>query len=85
MMKECESILYALQAEDFALYDTVLYLDGHPTDAAALEAYREHRRRAAALTEKLEEAGFPLTIGANNDPNEFRWVTTPWPWEKGVR
>ena len=35
-----ETMLRRLQAADFVLHETVLYLDGHPTNQKALEFFR---------------------------------------------
>ena len=36
-----ETMLRRLQAADFVLHETVLYLDGHPTNQKALEFFRK--------------------------------------------
>ena len=76
------SLLKKIQAMDFALYETVLYLDGHPKSKKALEYYREHRDALGALREEYTRRFGPLTIYDNYDNDTWQWVDKPWPWEK---
>ena len=76
------SLLKKIQAMDFALYETVLYLDGHPKNKKALEYYREHRDALKALKEEYSRRFGPLTIYDNYDNDSWQWVDKPWPWEK---
>ena len=76
------ALLKKIQAMDFALYETVLDLDGHPKNKKALEDYREHRDSLKALKEEYSRRFGPLTIYDNYDNDSWRWVDKPWPWEK---
>ena len=49
------ALLRRIQAEDFALYEVALYLDGHPDCKKALRYYKEHKKLAAELKESYEE------------------------------
>lgn len=75
-------LLHRIQAEDFALYEVALYLDGHPKNKRALAYYEEHRKIAAMLRAEYEQKYGPLSITGNNDTTAWRWVDAPWPWEK---
>ena len=75
-------LLHRIQAEDFALYEVVLYLDAHPKNKRALSFYEEHRTIAAMLRAEYEQRFGPLSVNGNNDPAAWRWVEGPWPWEK---
>ena len=81
-MTEKSALLKELQAEDFALYEASLYLNGHPRCPKALEYYCQHKNEAMALRERYESLYGPLTLYGNEDGNCWRWVSTPWPWEK---
>ena len=81
-MRSFDESLRALMAEDFAVYETALYLDGHPEDREALGYLREHRERADTLRRQITEAGYPLTF-TDTPRGRYAWVTTPWPWQKG--
>ncbi|MBO5047412.1 MAG: spore coat protein CotJB [Clostridia bacterium] len=81
-MTERDRLLRRIQAEDFALYETVLYLDGHPQCKRALAQYHKHKNNAKALREEFEGKYGPLTIYGNQSDCDWHWVTKPWPWEK---
>lgn len=76
------ALLKEIQAEDFAVYEVALYLDGHPDCSRALAYYHEHRRNAEELKKQYEAQYGPLTIYTNFDCGEWQWVASPWPWEK---
>ncbi len=76
------ALLKEIQAEDFALYETALYLNAHPTCREALEHYCQHRNAVMALRDQYEEAYGPLTLYGNRSGNCWHWVDAPWPWEK---
>lgn len=81
-MSERDCLLRRIQAVDFALYETVLYLDGHPRCKKALAFYQKHRDLAKALREEFENKYGPLTIRGNHGDCDWHWVDCPWPWEK---
>ena len=76
------ALLHQIQAEDFALYEVALYLDGHPKDQKALRFYREHQKIARMLKDAYQEQYGPLTIYDNQNENGWDWAAGPWPWEK---
>ena len=76
------ALLKEIQAEDFALYETVLYLDAHPGCQEALAFYNKQREAVQCLREQYEAQYGPLTIYGNHDCGCWSWVDTPWPWEK---
>ena len=76
------TLLKEIQAEDFTIYETALYLDTHPTCQAALSYYAQHKTTAKALRKRYEELYGPLTLYGNHSENCWRWVDAPWPWEK---
>ena len=81
-MNSLDGALRALMAEDFAVYETALYLDGHPDDPEALTYFREHKERADALRKQVTQAGYPLTF-TDTPRGRYAWVNAPWPWQKG--
>lgn len=82
MSMDRSALLRRIQAEDFALYEAVLYLDGHPNCKKALRFYEEHKKIAAMLKEAYREAFGPLTAFENPSNEKWQWVEGPWPWEK---
>lgn len=81
-MNERTLLLKEIQAEDFALYETVLYLNAHPTCEKALAHYHEHKSTVKELKKQYEALYGPLTIYGNCDSACWNWVSAPWPWEK---
>ena len=81
-MRNPEETMRALMAEDFAVYETALYLDGHPEDRDALAYLREHREKSDELRRLLVGAGYPLTF-TDTPRGNYAWVSAPWPWQKG--
>ena len=75
-------LLRKLQAEDFAVYEVVLYLDGHPDCRHALAYYHRHREIAARLRAEYERKYGPLSNTACENASHFDWIDGPWPWEK---
>ena len=76
------TLLHKLQAEDFALYEVALYLDGHPNCKKALRYYEEHKKIAAALKAEFEARFGPLSIYGNQNEQNWDWADGPWPWER---
>ena len=68
-----------LQALDFALQDTVLYLDAYPESKEAIDYYHSLLDRRAELLEGLSPNA-PLTI-YDNFGDTWDWGKNPWPWE----
>lgn len=81
-MTQKSQLLNQIRAEDFALYDTALYLNNHPSSKEALCYYKARKENVAALKKQYENTFGPLTIDTNADNNCWRWVEGPWPWEK---
>ncbi len=82
MLMDKNRLLRRIQAEDFALYETVLYLDGHPHNKRALAYYNKHRDIVKALRAEYENNYGPLNIYGNTGDCDWHWVEKPWPWEK---
>lgn len=75
-------LMKMIQSTNFAIIELGLYLDTHPEDICALDAYHDYRRKfkkAVALFEKKFE---PLTIYGVEDENFWTWGNEPWPWQK---
>ena len=82
MYDERTRLLHKLQAADFAVYEAVLYLDGHPDCRHALAYYCRHREIAARLRAEYEKKYGPTTNNNACDGAHWSWVDGPWPWEK---
>jgi len=76
-----QEALRKVQMYDFALTDTGLFLDTHPTNQAALTFYDTTRKMYLAAVEAYEEQFGPLTAEDTDVESGWAWVETPWPWE----
>lgn len=80
-MTEREKMMRTLQMYDFALYETGLYLDGHPYNKRALNYFEKQKAMRKKVADAYEQAYGPLTMLSNMDPDQWRWIDNPWPWE----
>ena len=77
---DCKKLMEQIRAVDFALYETVLYLDVYPRSCDAMETYRKLRSRSEALHAEYEAVCGPLTaFGCKGDG--WDWMSPPFPWE----
>ena len=76
----CDALMARLRRVDFAIYDTVLYLDVYPTCGKALEHYHKLVAEREELCRKINSSCGPITF---NDvkPGAWSWNGGPWPWE----
>lgn len=75
------SLLHRLQALDFSLADTALYLDAYPHSAEALAHYRALAAERAELLRRLAEERRPITPVEGASADAWHWIDSPWPWE----
>ncbi len=76
-------LLNRLQAADFVLHETVLYLDGHPTDKRALAFFEKAKASYEALKAEYEKQFGPQTAFASGAGSPWEWVQGAWPWQNG--
>ena len=79
--RNCRDAMKTLQAIDFALQETVLYLDAYPENQQALDYYHRLLAKRAELMEAYEKNCGPTTMYGNKSRNSWDWVLGPWPWE----
>ena len=77
-----EELLRRLSEIDFAIYDTVLYLDAYPDCAEALAHYHMLCDARRPLVVEYEKAVGPITAFSNANRTAWEWTATPWPWQK---
>ena len=68
---------------DFAIYETVLFLDTHPCDTKALtllEKYKNARQEAICEYEK-QGCKYSVTAKTASTQGRWDWIDGPWPWE----
>ena len=82
-INQCErrDHLKQLQAIDFAIQETVLYLDAYPNCRQALEFYHHLIAQRKHLMESYEKEHGPLTMYGNTGHTSWDWIDGPWPWE----
>lgn len=73
--------LDSLMALDFAIQETVLFLDAYPECLEALTYYHNLINQRKDLLANYETNGTPLSIYGNRNSNAWDWVKEPWPWE----
>ena len=79
---ECKKMMAQLQKVEFAMIDTILYLDAYPCSAEALKYYHKLKDERAMLIEELsEKCNMPITSFDNISTDTWYWIDNPWPWE----
>lgn len=73
--------LKKVQMYSFALVDTGLFLDTHPTNKAALAFFADMQQKYVEAVADFEAQFGPLTADETDTENGWAWATTPWPWE----
>ncbi len=77
---ECNALMNKLQKLDFAIQETVLYLDAYPDCCEALALYRQLVEQRCAVAKEYERECGPLTGQGGKTEHYWDWVSTPWPW-----
>ena len=77
----CRNDLKMLRAVDFAIQETVLFLDAYPDHKQALQYYYQLIEQRRMLMESYEKSCGPLTMYGNQSRTSWDWVEGPWPWE----
>ncbi len=97
-MTQRSQMLQKISEISFAVNDLTLYLDTHPTDAAALNAFSKFSKERRELLQQYAEQFEPLcpdcvcpdtnNQSASNTPypgeRHFPWIDGPLPWEGGM-
>ncbi len=80
-MNEREMLLRDVQAKSFLAHDILLYLDTHPNDKTAFEAYQralKDRQEAVNLYQQRVRALQTDDLRCRED---FDWVDGNYPWQ----
>ena len=77
----CRERTKMLQALDFAIVETALYLDAYPENRQALEYYHGLLAQREETMEAYEKNCGPVTMYGNRSRTSWDWVEGPWPWE----
>lgn len=75
-----------IEAIDFAILETELFLDTHPNDRRAMQTLREYRtRRKGEIANYESRFGKYIVTTDNVDAQDrWNWIDSPWPWERQV-
>ena len=69
----------------FAVVELGLYLNTHPEDEEALQAFHEFNTRKKTAMKEYSTLYEPLSLDyVNTENGYFNWISTPWPWEGGM-
>ena len=79
--KGCKEQLDLLRAIDFAIQETVLYLDSYPHSKKALAYYHQLVAQRREIMEYYEGSCGPITMYGNQSQSSWDWISSPWPWE----
>lgn len=77
-----EFLMGQIREAGFAMDDVLLYLDTHPSDAAALSYYKQAAAIRNSAVAAYESQYGPLTVNQVKG-DRWSWVTETWPWEGG--
>ena len=81
-MNERELMLRRLSAAQFALWETHIFLDTHPNDAAALSAKKKYLKKYETVLAEYKEKYGPLVYTDVFGTETHDWIKDPWPWER---
>ena len=79
--RECRRLKKKLQEIDFAIADTVLYLDAYPDCEMALAYYRKLIEQREQYWKSVNEICGPLCHTQNGNRESWQWTQGPWPWQ----
>ena len=77
----CQDQMNTLRAIDFAIQETVLYLDAYPHCRQALDYYHSLVETRRELLSTYEKQCGPITMYGNESCTSWDWVNDPWPWK----
>ena len=70
-----------LRAINFAIQETVLFLDAYPCHPEALKYYHALVEQREKLLASYQKHCGPMTMYGNTSRDSWDWVKGPWPWE----
>lgn len=76
-----EQLLKDIGIVSFVVIELALYLDTHPTDRNALEYFNHYSNIRNQMTKEFSVKYYPLTLDMTECSKDWRWGTSPLPWE----
>ena len=77
----CKTLMKRIRELDFAINETVLYLDAYPECRQALEYYHTMLKERQGVVAEYEQKCGPITMLGNTSDCKWQWISGPWPWE----
>lgn len=78
---EREKLLAKIMCSSFAITDYSLYLDVNPNDETIFAKYNNEISKLENLKKEYENKFGPLCV-TTGGYNSYKWISSPWPWEK---
>ena len=79
--RQCDTLVRIMQLT-FQCVDLQLFLDTHPSEARALDAFRTYSQELQETKAQYEQAYGPLlNYGFGSAYGSWNWIAEPWPWE----
>jgi len=77
----CFALKERFRQVDFAITETVLYLDAYPECKKALEYYHRLIDEREQLKTAINNQCGPVTHFDNISTESWSWISSPWPWK----
>jgi spore coat protein JB len=77
-----DALLRQVTVLGFMALDLHLYLNTHPTDKEALQAYNEIIAKEGKIRCQYEDKYGPLQYGSPSPMDKWPWIECPWPWQE---
>ncbi len=74
-------LLRRIQEVNFAVLETVLYLNTHPEDREVINLHNKLSEEYHHLIEEYQRRYGPLYPNYPDADYPWRWEDSPWPWE----
>lgn len=84
-MNEQAEMLTYIDAFSFACNDLSLYLDVYPDDKDAIMMFNQYRQNLKEYMDTYQNKFGPITKSSDSlNAYPWKWINSPFPWEKGV-
>lgn len=80
--KPARQLLQRVDELSMMTVDLNLYLDTHPYDEEAMEAFCKYNEMLQMAVKEYEKYYGPLRVSHAKPENKWTWALTPWPWQK---
>jgi spore coat protein JB len=74
-------LLQEIRELQFAVIETILYLNTHPRDRNVLELHNDLARSLMNKMHRYQEEYGPLVPTYPEADYPWQWINEPWPWQ----